>query len=117
MTAGSFAEALSGEQEVQITVVRRKDGRRRTLPVWFTLQDGVLELLPMYGLKTMWFRDLEESGTMEIKAGNQTRVVSPQVLKDTKTVDRVKGRFSLKYGDGEVRKYYPASEVVLKISL
>ena len=112
-----FAEALSGEQEVQITVVRAKDGSRRTLPVWFSVHGSKLELLPMHGLKTRWFMDLERNGEMEVKAKDKSRIATPVIVLDSAAVEATKNRFGLKYGLGDVRKYYPTSEVALEISL
>ncbi|MGD0477080.1 MAG: hypothetical protein ABSB29_02805 [Nitrososphaerales archaeon] len=45
----------------------------------------------------------------------KTFVVKGRV--DVVAVDEMKQHFSLKYGPGEVRKYYPTSEVALEISL
>lgn len=117
MAGSPFASALSGEEEVQITVVRSKDGKDRTLPIWFAVEGDRLQLLPMYGLKTLWFRDLEKKGSMTIKAKNESVATTPKVIRDAKTVEEVKVRFSVKYGKDEVKKYYPTSEVALEVSL
>ena len=112
-----FAEALSGEGEVQITVVRARDGSKRTLPVWFSVHGSKLELLPMHGLKTRWFMDLERNGEVEVKAKDKSQIATPVIILEPVAVDEIKRRFSVKYGPGEVRKYYPTSEVALEISL
>ena len=117
MADSDFARALSGEDEIQVTVVRPKDGSRRSLPVWFSVQGSKLELLPMYGLRTRWFRDLQESGRIEVKVKDRSRTIVPKIILDPAAVDETKRRFGLKYGLGEVAKYYPTSEVALEISL
>jgi hypothetical protein len=117
MADSDFAEALSGESEIQVMVVRPGDGRRRSLPVWFSVQGSKLELLPMYGLRTRWFRDLQASGKMEVKVKDESRTTVPRIILDPAAVDETKRRFGLKYGQGEVAKYYPTSEVALEISL
>jgi hypothetical protein len=71
----------------------------------------------MYGLKTRWFRDVEGSGEMEVKVKDESQITSPRIIRDPAAVDGIKQRFSLKYRPGEVRKYYPTSEVALEISL
>ncbi|QQG48123.1 MAG: hypothetical protein HY247_05040 [archaeon] len=98
-----FADALSRETEVKVTVARRSG--------------GTLELLPMYGLKTVWFRDFERAGSLELSVGNERTKAVPRVLRNAASVEEVKGRFGKKYGAGEVRKYYPTSEVALKVEL
>jgi len=117
MVESAFAKALSAEEEVRITVVRRKDGKKRTLPVWFTLEGPKLQLLPMYGLKTQWFRDVEKDGEMEILAKDEAKRVVPRIVSEPAAVDRVKKRFSKKYGVSDVKKYYPTSEIALEITL
>lgn len=117
MADSGFAKSLAGEEEIQITVVRRKDGKKRILPIWFAVDGNTLQLLPMYGLKTRWFRDVEKSGSMEIRAKEEMKRAVPKVVRDQAKVDGVKLRFSRKYGEGEVRRYYPTSEVALEISL
>lgn len=117
MPASKFANALSGEDEIQITITRLKDGKDHTLPIWFAVQAGRLELLPMYGLKALWFRDLEKSGSMSIKVKDESMKATPRIIRDEKTVEEVKERFGAKYGRSDVKKYYPTSEVALEISL
>ncbi len=117
MTDSAFAKFLYGKEEIRISVVRRKDGKRRTLPIWFAVEGTTLQLLPMYGLNTQWFRDVEKNSTVEIRTGREMKSAVPRIIRDPAAVDRVKQRFSHKYGSGEVRKYYPTSEVALEISL
>jgi hypothetical protein len=108
------------EEEVQITFVRSKNGKRRTIPVWFTLNQGKMELMPMYGLKTNWFGDVEKSGSIELKVKDWTRRAKPKIVRDTAAVDQVRRRFSGKYGEGDMNKYYkvPLEErVALEIVL
>ncbi len=118
MVSPRFAEALSGEQEIRVTVARRKDGKLRTLPIWFTVEGERLLMLPMHGLKTRWFLDLEEQDgamTVEVKE-NKVKVVVKVIL-DAGSVEEVKKGFSQKYGEDDVKRYYPTSEVALEIKL
>ena len=113
---GNFARALSGEREVQIEFAK-KDGRKRKIPVWFSVSGDTVELLPMYGLKTKWFEDVERTGRMELESRGTRVAASPTISRDAKEVDAIKARFAAKYGEAEVRRYYPTSEVALKITL
>ena len=117
MGAGDFAGALAGEDEVQIAVVKSGEGNGRSIPVWFTIEGTRMHLLPMYGLRTHWFRDLEKSGSVEVRAKNETRRVTPRVMRNPATVEEVKKRFRRKYGEADVKRYYPTTEVALEISL
>lgn len=108
---------LPQEDEVLISFTRSRDRKTRTIPVWFTVNGGKMELLPMYGLKTKWFVDVEKSGAVELKVKDWKKASRPRILRDSKAVGEIKRRFSAKYGGGRVKRYYPTSDVALEISL
>jgi hypothetical protein len=112
-----FAAALSDQEEVRLTFVRSKNGKMRTIPVWFTVEEGRLQLLPMYGLKTKWFQDVEKSGKVELSVKDQKLSVAPRIVRDGARVDHIRGVFAEKYGIGDVKRYYPTSEVAFEIPL
>lgn len=103
------------EEEVLITFVRRRSGKTKSIPVWFTVKDGKMELLPMYGLKTKWYADVEASGKIGLAIKGWRKDARPDVVKEAPVVDGIKGRFGAKYGVRNVKKYYPTSEVALKV--
>lgn len=105
------------EEEVQITFVRAKDGKKRSLPVWFTVSQGKLELMPMYGLGTKWFLDVEKSGSISLQVKDWKLDAAPAIVQDPKTIAEIKQRFSRKYGEDRVRRYYPNQDIALAISL
>ncbi len=111
-----FASALSGQDEVQIEFAKA-DGRRRKIPVWFAVEGGDLELLPMLGTKTKWFGDVERNGMLVLSARGQSMAAAPKVLRERDAVERVKRHFAAKYGEDDVKRYYPTSEVALAIKL
>jgi Uncharacterized protein conserved in bacteria (DUF2255) len=115
-TPTNFAEALEDLEEVQISFVR-KGGEKRTIPIWFTVHEGRLELLPMHGMKTKWFLDVEATGTFVIRAGEAVMAADPRMVRDKDSIDRIKERFGAKYGEADVKKYYPASDVALEVPL
>ncbi len=95
----------------------RSDGKRASVPVWFAVYASRLELLPMYGLKTKWFRAVEQAGEAEVTAGGVSERAKVVVLRQGGAVDEIKKRFAAKYGEREVERYYPTSEVALQIEL
>ncbi len=105
------------EEEVLISYVRSKDGKSKTIPVWFTVNEGKLELMPMYGLKTKWFAEVERAGKIDLKIKEWKKASEPKILRDSKAIDDIKRRFSVKYGVRQVKQYYPTSDVALEISL
>jgi len=108
---------LSREEEAHITFVKSKDGKKRTIPVWFTVNEEKVELLPMYGLKTKWFIDVEKSGNIELRVKDWKKTSKTTVVRDSVFVNRIKRRFSDKYGENEVKRYYPTTEVALELAL
>jgi hypothetical protein len=76
-----------------------------------------VELLPMYGLKTKWYTDVVASGKIGLAIKEWSKEASPEIVKDPKVVDEIKGRFGVKYGLANVKRYYPTSEVALVVPL
>ena len=117
MVEDGIAGKLAQEMEVEVAYVRSKDGKTRVIPVWFTLNAGRIELLPMYGVKTKWFADVEKRESLELRVAGWRKVAKPRIVRDPDMVDDIRGRFSLKYGKGDVNRYYPTSEVALEVQL
>ncbi len=121
MAGEGFRKALAGEEEVQITFVKKKGGKKRTIPIWFTVEGDRLELLPMYGLKTKWYNDVEASGKIEVKVKDQSIESKPKMVRDPAAVGRIRERFgakySPKYGAADLKRYYPTTEIALEILL
>ncbi len=114
--SGDFAEALAVENEIKISFAR-KDGKRRTIPIWFTIEGGKLQLLPMYGTKTKWFADVERKGSVFVRSGELERSFKPRAIRDQKAIDGIKRNFAGKYGESDVRRYYLTQDVALEIDL
>jgi hypothetical protein len=72
----------------------------------------------MYGLKTKWYAEVEKGGTIDLKMKEWRKKASkPNILRDSNAISDIKRRFSVKYGVGQVKQYYPTSDVALEISL
>jgi len=108
-----LANALEGENEIRISFDKR-DGRKRTIPIWFTVCDRTVELLPMYQRKTKWFLDVQKSGELEIRVGGLVRRVSTRIVAETGAIEEIKRSFALKYGESQVRKYYAGQDVAVE---
>jgi uncharacterized protein DUF2255 len=108
---------IAAEGEVQITYLWSKTGNRRTIPIWFTLSEGKMELLPMHGLRTKWFADVQKSGSLAVEVKGWRKETNPEVVRDLGAIEGIKQRFAAKYGEGDVRRYYPNQDVALLIPL
>jgi hypothetical protein len=105
------------EEEVQITFARARNGKKRSIPVWFTLKGGRMELLPMYGTKSRWFIDIEKSGTVELRVKDWKKTVKPKIIRDMAAIGRIKERFAVKYGEDKVNRYYPTCNAAFEVTL
>ncbi len=114
--SADFVSELSGQDEIQIEFTK-EDGKKRRIPVWFAVEGKKVELLPMHGLNTKWFIDVERSGRLAVSVGSAVLRATPEIVKDVQTIERIKKHFAEKYGDDDVRKYYPTSQVALTIRL
>ena len=108
---------ISSEDEVEITYLWSKNGKRRTIPVWFTVHESKLELLPMHGLRTKWFVDVQKSRRLELAVKDWKKEACPVIIRDIKTIEGIKHRFAAKYGEGDVKRYYPAQDVALEVAI
>ena len=116
MAKSRFADSLLDEDELEVSVIR-ENGKTRTLPIWFTVKGSALHLLPMYGLKTLWYQDLERSGKLQLRAKTESIHTVPRIIRDSAEIERIKETFGQKYGKTDVSRYYPTSEVALEIPL
>jgi hypothetical protein len=61
-----FQKALSSSNELQITVIGRKTGKKFSTPVWFVSERDKLYLLPVRGSVSNWYRNILKEPTMEL---------------------------------------------------
>jgi len=114
--AKGFEKALEGQEEVRITFVK-KDGKKRTIPIWFTVKGRTVELLPMYGSKTKWYGDVSSAGSLQLNVQEEAMTASPRVTRDPRVINEIKERFGAKYGEDDVKKYYPNQDIALEVQL
>ena len=76
-------------RQVSISVIGRRSGRTITLPVWFVSEEGALWLLPVYGSRTQWYRNLLANRDITIKLGSERLTLRARPLKDSQTVRKV----------------------------
>lgn len=97
--------------------MKAKSGKSRDIPVWFVAESEELLLLPMYGLKTKWYQDVERSTCLAMAVGRETLGVTPKFLRDRAQVDKAKTLRSEKYGLADVMKCCPTSEAAIEVGI
>ena len=109
----SLRDRLVRSQEVNISVVGRKSGRKISIPVWFVWEDDKLYLLPVYGSDTQWYKNVLKNPSMRIDVGGAGAEVKVAALTDGARVSSVIEKFRGKYGAGDVKKYYSKFDVAV----
>lgn len=77
MAADDFGKALTRRRQISITVTSRRSGRAIRMPVWFVSDDHAIWLLPVYGPKTQWCRNLMKNRAITVQAGRSAKTSMP----------------------------------------
>lgn len=115
MTQANSIKALRDRKEISITVKGRRSGREVTLPVWFSLEEKTLWLLPVHGSRTQWYRNVLKDPTITVRAGRHTLTAAVRPRTERTAVQRVLGQFRKKYSAKDVARYYDNSDVVVEV--
>jgi deazaflavin-dependent oxidoreductase (nitroreductase family) len=110
-------DRLSRTREIEISVTGRKSGRTITIPVWFVLEDEKLDLLPVQGSETQWYKNVLKKPTIRISAGGAEGEFKAVPITDTKEVSSVAEKFREKYGAKDVKKYYSKFDVAVQVPI
>jgi deazaflavin-dependent oxidoreductase (nitroreductase family) len=118
MAEDGFSRALKDRRQISISVTGRRSGRTITKPVWFVLADGAVWLLPVYGARTQWYRNLLVDPTITIKAGSERRTLRARALRGTAAVRTVIRQFGAKYTPELIARLYSGPlDVAVKVRL
>lgn len=109
----TLQDQLSRSNEINITVTGRKTGRKSTRPVWFVFENGRLDLLPVSGSDTQWYRNVQVHPTMEIEAHGGKGTYRAVPISSPEEVKRVIEKFRGKYGAADIKKYYSKLDVAV----
>jgi deazaflavin-dependent oxidoreductase (nitroreductase family) len=113
----TLKDRLAHNNEITISVTGRKSGRTISNPVWFVLENDTLNLLPVKGSDTEWYKNVLKNPAMRIQAGDAKVDVKVTPVTDTKQVAPVVEKFRAKYGPGDVKKYYSKLDVAITAAL
>jgi deazaflavin-dependent oxidoreductase (nitroreductase family) len=108
---------LSRSREIHISVIGRKTGQTISNPVWFVSKDDKLDLLPVQGSDTQWYKNVLKNPLIHIKAGGAEAEVKAVPLTDHQQVASVVEEFRAKYGAGDVKKYYSKFDVAVEAKI
>jgi hypothetical protein len=76
-------------------------------------------LLPVQGSDTSWYKNLLVDSTLKISVngGGEEIPVRGKPITDSNRVDDIVRKFKSKYGEGDVKKYYPKVDVAVEVPL
>ena len=115
MAEDALAHALKKRRQISITVVGRRTGRPIKIPVWFVFEANTLWLLPVYGSRTQWYRNLEKNRAITIQAGSEQRDLRARLVKNPPAVRNVIRRFRDKYTAEQIKRWYTGLNVAVQI--
>jgi hypothetical protein len=108
---------LDRASEITLSVKGRKSDRDIPRPVWFVHEDNTLYLLPVQGSDTNWYNNFLANQTLKISVSGEEIPATGKPITDSNRVDQIVGKFKSKYGQGDVKKYYPKHDVAVEVPL
>ena len=116
--ADDLHQRLNRVSEIRLSVKGRKSGRDIPRPVWFVREGNNLYLLPVQGSDTHWYKNLLVEPTLKISVNGREEIPSRgEPITDRNSVDDTVKKFKSKYGEGDVKKYYPKVDVAVEVLL
>jgi hypothetical protein len=117
MAADELKSALQDENEVELTVTGRKSGNESSRPIWFVLEGDKLLLLPVNGTESNWYRNVEQTPVIGLRADGVELRTHAKPTEDTAAVEHAAKVFGEKYGADRVKEYYPNLNAAVEVSL
>jgi hypothetical protein len=117
MSKADLYKRLDRVDEIRLSVKGRKSGRDIPRPVWFVHEGSTLYLLPVQGSDTNWYKNLLVDSTLKISVNGAEMPLRAKPIADKNSVNNVVRKFKSKYGEGDVKKYYPKTDVAVEVSL
>jgi hypothetical protein len=117
MSKPDLLQRLNSVNEVKLSVIGRKSGRDIPRPVWFVHEGSTLYLLPVQGSDTNWYKNLLVDPTLKISVDGVDIPARGKPISDSVRVDDIVRKFKSKYGEGDVKKYYPKVDVAVEVPL
>ena len=117
MSKADLHQRLNRASEIRLSVKGRKSGRDIPRPVWFVHEGNTLYLLPVQGSDTNWYKNLLVDPTLKISVNGMEITVRGKPITDRNSVDDIVRKFKSKYGEGDVKRYYPKVDVAVEVPL
>jgi hypothetical protein len=117
LSKADLHQGLKTASEISLSVKGRKSGRDIPRPVWFVHEGNTLYLLSVKGSDTNWYRNLQVDSTLKISVNGIEMPLRGKPITDSNRVDDIVRIFRSKYGEADVKKYYPKVDVAVEVPL
>lgn len=117
MSKADLHQRLNSANEITLSVKGRKSGKDIPRPVWFVHEGNTLYLLPVQGSDTNWYKNFQEDKTLKISVSGEEIPTKAKPISDSNKVDDILNKFRSKYGETDVKKYYPKVDVAVEVPL
>jgi hypothetical protein len=109
---------LRKNREIELSVKGRVTGKVSSRPVWFAFSKDSrsIYLIPVNGRKTQWYLNVKKEPQVTIGIGGTSftgRLVELGAERFQEALEAFEGR----YGERDMKEYYPRLEVALEMSL
>jgi hypothetical protein len=117
MAKDNLQQRLNSAYEISLSVKGRRSGKDFPRPVWFVHEGNTLYLLPVQGSDTNWYKNLLIDPTLKISVNGVEISERGKPITDGNSVDDIVKKFRSKYGEGDVKRYYPKTDVAVEVPL
>jgi hypothetical protein len=83
----------------------------------FVHEGNTLYLLPVRGSESNWYKNMLVDQTLKITVNGIETSARAKPTTDSNRVDDIARKFKSKYGEGDVKKYYPKVDVAVEVLL
>ncbi|HTT54671.1 MAG TPA: nitroreductase/quinone reductase family protein [Streptosporangiaceae bacterium] len=117
MANEQFTWALDDTREVELTVTGRKSGREFSFPVWFARDGDRLDLVPVNGADSAWYKNVLQTPRIRLSAGGAQLTARAVPVTEPARIAGILDRFRARYGAHDVAAYYPKPDAAVEVSL
>jgi hypothetical protein len=117
MSKADLYQRLDKVDEITLSIKGRKSGKDIPRPVWFVHEGNTLYLLPVQGTDTNWYKNFLADPTLKISVNGAEMTVKGKQITNSNRVEDIVRKFKSKYGEGDVKKYYPKTDVAVEVPL
>ena len=117
MPKGDLHQKINMVNEITLGVKGRKSGKDIPRPVWFVHEGNTLYLLPVQGNDTNWYKNMLVDPMLKISANGVEVPTTGKPITNSNKVEEVVRKFKIKYGEGDVKKYYTKFDVAVEVPL